>query len=74
MLSERNRWAMKKSRLPDRAGYGTMRFSAHQLYRNAVEPRRLEIVEGATHSFDAEVHLERAIALVLDWFKKYLQA
>jgi dipeptidyl aminopeptidase/acylaminoacyl peptidase len=45
---------------------------AWQLYEAAREPKRLEIVEGADHVFSRSDHLNRAIALCVEWFKKYL--
>ena len=48
--------------------------SAHELYANAEEPKRLEIIEGASHSFDNAEHLERVIDLSMEWFQRYLRA
>lgn len=46
--------------------------SAYELHNNAKEPKRLEIIEGANHSFDAPEHVEQVAKLSLEWFKKYL--
>ncbi len=46
--------------------------NACELYENANEPKRLEIVEGGNHSFDDAQHLEMVINLSLEWFKRYL--
>jgi alpha/beta superfamily hydrolase len=45
---------------------------AHKLYEAALEPKRLEIIEGADHVFSQREHLQKVIALSLEWFKKYL--
>lgn len=45
---------------------------AYKLYEAALEPKKLVIVEGADHVFSQTRHLNRAIALSLEWFKKYL--
>ena len=45
---------------------------AHQLYRHANEPKRLEIIEGANHGFDKPEHLETVINLSIEWLKRYL--
>ncbi len=45
---------------------------AHYLYEKAKEPKRLEIIEGASHGFDESKHLEQVISLTLDWLKQYL--
>ncbi len=45
---------------------------AHILYDNAREPKRLEIIEEANHSFNESTHLEQVINMTLDWFKQYL--
>lgn len=46
--------------------------NARELYKNANEPKRLEIIEGADHSFSEPRHLEQAVDLCLDWFERYL--
>jgi len=46
--------------------------NAHELYAHAEEPKKLEIIEGASHSFDNADHLERVINLSMEWFKRYL--
>lgn len=45
---------------------------ARALWGRAFNPRRLEIVEGADHRFTDADHRRRAIALSLDWFRKYI--
>lgn len=45
---------------------------ARRLYRHANEPKRLEIIDGANHVFDAPEHLEQVITLSLQWFQMYL--
>jgi dipeptidyl aminopeptidase/acylaminoacyl peptidase len=45
---------------------------AQLLYEAALEPKRLEILPGANHVFSRSEHLSRAIALSVEWFKKYL--
>ena len=45
---------------------------AHKLYEAALEPKRLEIIEGADHVFSQREHLQKVIDLSLEWFKKYL--
>ena len=45
---------------------------AHELYTNARQPKKLEIVQGANHSFDTPEHLEQVIAFTLEWVKKHL--
>jgi dipeptidyl aminopeptidase/acylaminoacyl peptidase len=47
---------------------------AHELYNSAREPKRLEMVRGANHSFDTPEHLEQAIAPTLEWLNKYLRS
>jgi len=46
--------------------------NAHHLYKKAKEPKRLEIIEGGSHSFNESNHLEQVISLTLDWLKQYL--
>lgn len=44
-----------------------------QLYADANEPKRLEIIEGGSHSFaDDPVHLAKVIELSTEWFKRWL--
>jgi len=43
---------------------------AYKLYEAAPAPKRIEIVEGADHSFSRG--LDRALAAIIDWFKKFL--
>ena len=45
---------------------------AKRLYQSAKEPRRLEIVKGADHTFSNLKLREKAISHSLNWFKKYL--
>ncbi|MEM2210319.1 MAG: alpha/beta fold hydrolase [Nitrososphaerales archaeon] len=45
---------------------------AKKLYEAASEPKRLEIIEGADHTFSNMDHLKKVIDLSLEWFKKYL--
>ncbi|RLG90473.1 MAG: hypothetical protein DRO36_06040 [Candidatus Hecatellales archaeon] len=45
---------------------------AYMLYKNAKEPKRLEVVEGGDHTFSNPKNLDRVIGLALEWFKKYL--
>lgn len=45
---------------------------AYNLCANANEPKRLEIIDGGNHMFDAPEHLERVISLSMGWFKRYL--
>ena len=45
---------------------------AHTIYSRASEPKQLEIMDGANHSFHDPVHLDRVIGLSLEWFKTYL--
>ena len=46
--------------------------NAYDIYHNSREPKRLEIVAGANHSFDDPIHLKEAISLTIDWFRQYL--
>jgi fermentation-respiration switch protein FrsA (DUF1100 family) len=43
---------------------------AYKLYEAASVPKRIEIVEGADHSFSRG--LDRALTAIIDWFKKFL--
>jgi len=45
---------------------------AKKLYQAAKEPRMLEIVKGADHTFSNLKLREKAISFSLNWFKKYL--
>ncbi|MBC7130261.1 alpha/beta fold hydrolase, partial [Candidatus Bathyarchaeota archaeon] len=45
---------------------------AIRLYEAASEPKRLEIIEGADHVFSKPEHLQKAISLILEWFRKHL--
>jgi len=45
---------------------------ARRMYERAGEPRHLEIIPGADHSITAPEHREKAVAVSLSWFKKYL--
>ncbi len=44
---------------------------AHEIYKEANEPKRIEILEGGDHTFSD--HLERVAEICLDWFRKYLK-
>lgn len=46
--------------------------NAYQIYDNANEPRKLEILEGADHSFTDPRWWDKLMALSLDWFRRYL--
>ena len=44
-----------------------------ELFNNASEPKRFELIEGGTHSFaDDPAHLAKVIDLSAEWFKRYL--
>ena len=43
---------------------------AYKLFEAAPEPRRIQIIENANHTFSTG--LDKVIELSLDWFKKYL--
>ena len=45
---------------------------AKRLYQSAKEPRRLEIVKGADHTFSNLELRENAISSSLNWFQRYL--
>ncbi len=45
---------------------------AKSLYQSAREPRKLEVVKGADHTFSNLKLREKAISYSLSWFKKYL--
>lgn len=45
---------------------------AQILYNSAVEPKDLQIVEGADHVFSNPFHLDEALRLGVEWFNKYL--
>ena len=45
---------------------------ARRLYENASQPKRLEIIEGGSHTFVDTGHLGTVIDLSIGWFKKYL--
>ena len=46
---------------------------ARRLYENANDPKRLEIVEGGSHTFVDTGHLGKIIGLSIGWFDQYLQ-
>ena len=46
--------------------------NAVEIYENANEPKRLEMIEGGNHVFDDPEHLERVVNLSLEWLKRYL--
>lgn len=45
---------------------------AYMLYENAKKQKKLEIIEGANHTFSGAKVLDKIIKLSLNWFKKYL--
>lgn len=45
---------------------------AHELYSLARGPKRLEVIPDGDHSLTRPQHLERIIALTLDWFRQHL--
>lgn len=45
---------------------------AQRLYKAALVPKRLEVIEGADHTFSNPMHLMRAIGLILEWLRKHL--
>lgn len=45
---------------------------ALKLYEAASGPKRIEIIEGADHSFRCPEHLNKAIDLAIEWFNKYI--
>ena len=45
---------------------------AKKLYQSAKEPKKLEIIEAADHTFSNLKLRKRAISYSLNWFKKYL--
>jgi len=46
--------------------------SARHLYEKAKEPKRMEIIEGGSHSLDESNHIEQVIRLTSGWFEQYL--
>lgn len=46
--------------------------NAHYLYKKAEEPKRLEIIDGGSHSFNESNHIEQVIRLTSDWLEQYL--
>jgi len=46
---------------------------AEVLYKNANEPKNIQIIEDADHRLTNPSHRRRAVELTLDWFKKYLK-
>jgi fermentation-respiration switch protein FrsA (DUF1100 family) len=46
--------------------------NAYDFYKNSYEPKQLEIINGADHSFSEPRHLEKVIDLTIDWFQLYL--
>ena len=46
---------------------------AKTLYKNANEPKNIEIVEGADHRFADIIHRRKAVELTVNWFKKHLK-
>ncbi|MEM1562596.1 MAG: alpha/beta fold hydrolase [Candidatus Bathyarchaeia archaeon] len=45
---------------------------ALRLFELAPEPKGIEIIEGADHFLTKPEHLERAVNLAIEWFKKHL--
>ena len=45
---------------------------ARDIYHNSSKPKRLAIIDGASHGFDDPVHLKEVINMTIDWFRKYL--
>jgi alpha/beta superfamily hydrolase len=45
---------------------------AERLYQKAKEPKRLEIVRGADHTFSNPTFRKKAVSYSLNWFKMYL--
>ena len=45
---------------------------AYRLYENAKQPKELEIIEGANHTFSQAKDLDKITKLSLKWFKKHL--
>lgn len=45
---------------------------ALKLYEAVSGPKRIEIIEGADHRFTGTDHLNRAINLVIEWFREHL--
>jgi alpha/beta superfamily hydrolase len=46
--------------------------NAVEIYENANEPKRLEMMEGGNHVLSESEHLGRIVNLSLEWFKIYL--
>ncbi len=46
--------------------------NAHYIYERAKEPKRLEIIEGGSHSFNESNNIEQVINLTLNWLRLYL--
>lgn len=46
--------------------------SAYDIYQHGNQPKRLEIIRGASHGFDNPIHLKEVINMTLDWFRQYL--
>ncbi|MEM0049210.1 MAG: alpha/beta fold hydrolase [Candidatus Bathyarchaeia archaeon] len=44
---------------------------AFRLFETAREPKRIEIIDGADHAFTNPEHLNKAISLAIEWFKKH---
>ncbi|MFO7967411.1 MAG: alpha/beta hydrolase [Archaeoglobaceae archaeon] len=45
---------------------------AQILYDSAVEPKTLQIIEGADHTFSNPSHLDKALSAAVEWFNKYV--
>jgi len=46
---------------------------ARVLYRNANEPKDIQVIEGADHRFTNTLYRKSAVELTLKWVKKYLR-
>lgn len=46
--------------------------NARHLYEKAKEPKRLEIIEGGSHSLDESNHIGQVISLTSGWLEQYL--
>jgi dipeptidyl aminopeptidase/acylaminoacyl peptidase len=46
--------------------------NALNIYGKAIEPKRLEIIEGGGHSLDESNHMEQMVSLTFNWIKQYL--
>jgi alpha-beta hydrolase superfamily lysophospholipase len=70
--------ALKETRCPILIVHGSLDeivplSHAKVLYKNANEPKNIQIIEGADHRLTDSSHRGRAVELTLEWFKKYLK-